>query len=111
VNKLVELAKEMGMDDAGFIEYLVLHELEEKEKYPARDVFVTLLGRTHRVYQSWEKRSDYPVPNPLRENIPPTSMGRVYTPREVVEIAWWWWTTNRPIEKRGRKRKKGGDVG
>lgn len=109
VNKLIEIAREMGIDDAGFIEYLMLHELEEKEKYPAQDVFVTLLGRVHRAYQYWEKDPDYPVKKPAREPIAPTGvMGRVYTPKQVVQIAWWWWE-NCAIEKRGRKEKRGGE--
>ena len=110
MSKLIELAKRMYGDDAGFIEYLLLHELEDREVYPARDVFVTLLGRVHRAYQYWEKVSGYPVPNPVREPIPPTGiMGRVYTPAQVVEIAWWWWE-NMAIEKRGRCAKgKGGE--
>lgn len=51
------------------------------------------LGVSHRAYTYWEKMDGYPVPEPVRKT-PYGGRGseaRVYTPDQVVQIAWWFY--------------------
>lgn len=60
--------------------------------YGTGTVFHDLLGKSHRIYQAWERRQDFPVKDPERLRLPVVNVvGRAYTPAQVAQIAHWVW--------------------
>lgn len=89
-------------DDPGFCEWLkerlaeVRLEFAPLRLYRTSEVFVGLLGASQNLYQYWEKSegSGYPVTEPFTVSGAggwATDPQRLYSPRQLVEIALWYW--------------------
>jgi len=108
MRNVVEQAHRMYEGEVGFLRWLQRRvaqaDVPTLEVYGPDAVFRRLLGRSVRIYQVWEQKKSYPVREPVRRARYGAPSGRVYSPTQVVQIAWWFWETGRVDETRGKKR-------
>jgi hypothetical protein len=90
------LERAIQVDVSGFRDWF-LERWTETRLCPDYDEYLVgevmgLLGVRHRAYQDWEGKDDsYPVPEPMRKRVRGGPVQRVYTAREVIDLALWYY--------------------
>lgn len=112
---LLELAS--AREDRGFTEWFQMRVRDSEldvglPEYLPSQLIGQLLGLTLCLHGYWEKNAvklKYPVPNPARRPLWAGKglMTRIYTPAEVVAVAYWRYGRIRDGKAKGKGRREG----